>query len=554
MTSFQYQSSGLYQQIITSCRHLLSEQNRDPYQTSYGCFDRRYWAWKLVDYPEATFQRNVYPLAWLTQHLTQPDTGMTPVILTEAVQAGLMFAARAQHQNGSFDQAFPYEQSFGATAFLIHPLLKAFQIVQSSFDSVGAQVIVDCLQKACNFLCQHNEDHGHIANHLAGAVLSLLTAAQFLNEPRYRHRALDLLSNILAHQSSEGWFLEYEGADPGYQTLCLYYLAQVYCLHPDESLGNALGRAIKFLAWFIHPDGSFGGEYGSRRTSIYYPGGIALLSEEFPLAQAMTAFMLESILNGHTITLQDIDIANMAPLLSNYLLFFEAEGLSSNEFLPELPCQHKITFQDFSEAGLHIRGTQHYYAVVGLNTGGSLKVFNQTQKRLVFNDSGYVGQIKPNTFITSQITALPSRKLVQDDDIQLEVPFYEMPTVMPTPFRFIILRLLNLTLMRNIKIGNFVKRFLVNLLITQKRPIPLKLERQIKFESEKIEIVDKLTLEGNLALSYLECGRLFIGIHMASARYFQGLGDPIQASKPIQIDIQHLNEYQTIENHRQILL
>jgi len=50
--------------VETACRHLLSAQDRDPFSAAYGCFDRRYWGWKLIDFPEATFQRNVYPLAW----------------------------------------------------------------------------------------------------------------------------------------------------------------------------------------------------------------------------------------------------------------------------------------------------------------------------------------------------------------------------------------------------------------------------------------------------------------------------------------------------------
>ena len=54
----------LRQQTLDKCRHLLSEINRDPSSNLRGCFDRRFWAWKLVDFPDATFQRNLAPLAW----------------------------------------------------------------------------------------------------------------------------------------------------------------------------------------------------------------------------------------------------------------------------------------------------------------------------------------------------------------------------------------------------------------------------------------------------------------------------------------------------------
>jgi len=43
---------SLSDQVNITCRHLLSEINRDPSSSTYGCFDRRYWAWKLTDFPE----------------------------------------------------------------------------------------------------------------------------------------------------------------------------------------------------------------------------------------------------------------------------------------------------------------------------------------------------------------------------------------------------------------------------------------------------------------------------------------------------------------------
>jgi len=115
--------------VESACRHLLSEQNRDPYALTYGCFDRRYWGWKLVDYPEATYQRNVYPLAWLARQVktSQPEYAQ---VLNHAAISGLLYAVKIQHRDGSFDQAFPNEHSFGATAFLLDSLIKAYQLVR----------------------------------------------------------------------------------------------------------------------------------------------------------------------------------------------------------------------------------------------------------------------------------------------------------------------------------------------------------------------------------------------------------------------------------------
>jgi hypothetical protein len=82
----------------------------------------------------------------------------------------------------------------------------------------------------------------------------------------------------------------------------MYYLAQVYRLAPSERLRASLQASLEFLQYFVQPDGSFGGEYGSRRTEIYYPGGIALLGDEFPLAAAMSVRMLDAIEHRRTTT------------------------------------------------------------------------------------------------------------------------------------------------------------------------------------------------------------------------------------------------------------
>jgi hypothetical protein len=519
-------------QVLRTSRRLLSEQNRDPYTSSFGCFDRRYWSWKLADYPEATFQRNVYPLAWLIKNAA-PELEVEEEILSEAVQAGLSFAARIQHSDGSFDQAFPNEHSFGATAFLLHSLLEAYRIVQEAGSAEFRNQIERSLMRAADFLCRHEERHGRIANHLAGASLSMLASGHYFDEPRYKERARSLLEQILDCQSPEGWFWEYDGADPGYQSLCLYYLAKIHLLHPDGQLRSKLGKAIDFLSWFVHPDGTFGGEYGSRRTAIFYPGGLAVLASEIPLARSLIRFMLTSIAEGRTVTPDDVDLGNFAPIMENYIPVLEkGESLYEGES-PPLPCHLDGILRDFPHAKLHARGTTRYYAIVGVSNGGVMKVFDRHDEKLIWNDAGYVGQMMDGHYITSQMTSLERTYTVTPEEICFETSFYSMRRTAPTPARFLILRFLNLTLMRSLRLGNFIKRLLVKFFISSKQTVPLKLIRKIRFTEKNITVTDKI--EGKLSLRWLEYGRPFTAIHMASARYFEGEAGSFSA-KSIRVD------------------
>lgn len=506
--------------VTGTIRRLLSEQDRDRYSPTYGCFDRRYWAWKLVDFPEATFQRNVHSMAML---YTDPGSEFyRNPILFDSVVAGLRFAGTIQHRDGSFDQAFPNEHSFGATAFLLHSLLEAFRLVAAEVDCKTREEIEHALLRSAGFLSTHTEVHGYIANHRAAAVLSLLLTAEHFGDTRCRYTAEGLLQNLIEHQSPEGWFPEYDGADPGYQTLCLYYLAQVSQRLDTPALQVALNRAVTFVSHFAHPDGSFAGEYGSRRTAICYPGGLALLSRDFPLALALTRATCRAIATGHTVSLADVDMGNIAPVLSNYLCVLQTGVLEREERAPCLPWEESELRRDFPDAGLHVRGTDHYFAVLGASNGGVLRVFAKPGRRALWDDAGYVGQLADGTLVTTQMTRLENPCMVEDTRITLTSSFHEMPHALPTPFRFVLLRMANLTLMRSLWFRDLIKKLLVRLLVAPRQRCQMKLRRCVRFESHRVVVEDTISKSSTRKVKWLECGSRFVSVHMASAGYFEG--------------------------------
>jgi len=443
----------LREQVLNACRHLLSEINRDPATPTYGCFDRRYWAWKTIDFPEATFQRNLASLAWL---LVQPESSTQHAFLSQTIKAGLIYACQIQHKNGSFDQAYPYEASYGATAFLVPDLLDAYLAVKSQCSQQEQVQIEAMLSRAASFLNKHAELHGTISNHLAGAALALQRTAIFFENKADAEKAEKIVQFILDHQSTEGWYVEYGGADPGYQTLCMYYLAQFYQLTPENTeLRDSLAASLDFLQYFIHPDGTFGGEYGSRRTEIYYPGGIALLSVEFPIAAAMNKRMLDAIQNSQTTNLTDIDMGNTAPLLNNYI-----KALTCQELIPEceLPFTQDSITRDFPEAGMMIRSTAKYYCVVGASTGGVTKIFDKKSARLVLDDCGLLGLTSNGYPISTQMADPNQGWQTGENTLQVWGFFYQIKTSLPGPFNFMLLRFMNLTFMRLGFLNELVKK------------------------------------------------------------------------------------------------
>lgn len=527
----------------------LGEQDASPHSVTAGCFDRRYWAWKLVDFPEATFQRLVLPLAQLFNDPQSRFHGRPEVLA--AVRSGLACAGRLQHRNGSFDQAFPFEQSYGATAFLVYPLLEAARLVG---DHLTAQERSDADRTAragADFLRAHEERHGEISNHLAGAALSLLAAADRFGDARYDAAATRLVDGLLARQSPEGWLPEYGGADPGYQTLCLDYLSAVAERRPSDRLGAALDRAVEFLKWFVHPDGSVGGLYGSRRTSLVYLGGLARLAGGNRMAAAMRDAAAAAMGRGDIAGPATMDAGNLAPMLTStmtsllaprpLLKFGAAEAGSGAR--SDLPCNTHGARMDFPLAGLHVRSGAGYYAVCGASNGGTVTVFSRTTGRLLLDDGGYVAEAIDGHRLTTQTTGAAR---ITDDAIEIAVPFVRMAAAVPTPGQFLVLRFLNLTVMRSIAIGNWVKGRLVSLLMKGGAESALRLTRRLTFDEQGVHIHDRIENPHGQGLVSMTGGQPFSSIHMASAGYFHGarLGT---TRPPIVVGVQRLAQDRVVE-------
>lgn len=533
--------ANIRKQVFKACRRLLSEINRDAATPTCGCFDRRYWAWKTIDFPEATFQRNLSALAWMME---QPENDQQRAFYIDVIHKGLLYTTKIQHKSGSFDQAYPYEESYGATAFLLPDLIDAYLSVKNGCSIEEQTRIEAMISKATSFLYKRAELHGTISNHLAGAALALLKASRFLEKDTYAHKSQEIVHGIIGKQSPEGWYVEYGGADPGYQTLCIYYLAQVYQIAPEDNLRASLEASLYFLQYFIHPDGTFGGEYGSRRTEVYYPGGIALLSGEFPLAAAMSERMLAAIAKGQTVTLDNIDMGNTAPLLNNTI---KSLGFKISKKSILLPYTQKDLFKEFPQAGLMARSTEKYYCITGISNGGVVKLFNKESSQIALDDCGLLGETTSRGLISTQFSNADNEWQGNQDKIELTSAFYKIQATLPGPFNFLLLRLMNLTIMRVGFLNELVKKLLVRLLISGSQRVPLNRSRVITFKSASVEIKDKVTQTGALKLKWLRYGGKFSSIHMASARYFT----PAQLSKQMNqtLDTAQLDRKDMIKNN-----
>lgn len=501
-------------QIKNVLPRIFSLLDHDPTNKSYGCADRYWWSWKLTDFANGTFQGMAHGFARLLAHNLLPELIIKDSILhkIDIIFNGTKSIIRA---NGSLEEAFPFENSYCVTALVSYDLISCVMLIENHIDSSKKSTYIKIIEPMITFLKNNNETHAFISNHLATASVALYKW-NILTGENDDKIANKLLNKILKHQSDEGWFLEYEGADPGYQSLCTYYLADLHYHRPDLNLIEPLRRSIQFLTYFIHPDGSFGGLYGSRNTRFYYPAGFEILAEQIVEAKMIAATMRNSIQGFKVVTLVCMDDPNLIPMFNAYCFAATSKNLIAESI--NIPCQStKVWQKTFTKAGLLIGKGREHYTIISLHKGGVCYHFNKLETMI---NTGIIVENPAGDRFSTQAYQPQQHWEIKDNHIIINTPLTSLTRIMPTPFKFLILRLLCLTLMRVNSLNKIIKLSLVKLLITNKKSIPVFNIRTIKL-GNKIEITDNLQQNHNEQFKILSGINNYSSIHMASQGYWQ---------------------------------
>lgn len=515
------EGNNLYLSIVRDqIPRLLSLEDREPFSKTYGCFDRTHWGWKFTDFPGARFQEGVYTLAYLFCRSFVGNSLIAKDRVLEWARAGMNFWQKIQYADGSFDEAYPYEHSLAATAFTSFYIGEAFLLLQVYIHQQEQTELRRTFARAGDWLCKNDEYHGVLSNHLAVAAAALNIIYRICGEDKYQKRSNYFLQRIYDHQSPEGWYEEYGGADPGYQTHGTFYLARLWQFTQDAELFESLRNSLTFLKHFIHPNGTLGGEYGSRNTEFYFPAGLEILAHVLPEAALIAHFMRPAITQQTTAGLITVDIYNFFPMLNNYIFAAEhAQALDEIEGI--LPCQEKEGQIYFPQGGLFVKNSPAYYAVLGLSKGGVLKIYDRTTGNLHTSDCGYWAEVNNRQIISNQSLGQVTDWQVNETECMVHVNFVQVNQHVQSPWSFIGFRLFTLTLGRLPAVAYWIKNLLVHLLVRRRRKTPLRLLRRVHFEADAIFISDKLELTRKLQVHTLRSGEKFSTIHMGSSRYFQ---------------------------------
>lgn len=495
---------------------LAAQVDRNPHSSTRGSFSRTHWGWKFTDFPYPRFQEGVYALT----RLHGLDDPRNPLHQSAATEQWIMWGfenwASRQHGNGAFDEAYPFEQCLAATAFTGFYLGHAFMQWREKLPARLQQQLVGTFARAGRWLVNNDETHGLLSNHLGVAVAALEVMGRITGEAEFSKRARVFLDRILAHQSSEGWMQEYDGADIGYGTHGLFYLADYWRMTKDAGTLAACDRFATFLQDFMHPDGTIGGEYGSRNTEFYYPAGFEMLAGESRSCAAIAAGLRTSVRDRRVCGVWAMDDFNFMPMLNNML--FAMDSAADLAGAPPLPHQGPAFSRRYPEAGLWVVNTNATYSVIGLSKGGTASVFDKAQGRLVARHSGLMLSTGSRTFTSQDFTLKPSAEWSADgNSVTLNVPWKSVGTTVFSTWLFVAFRLFTVTLGRSAAISQRVKAILVHALIRRKQRPAVTHTRTIRLTETGVAVDDQLAgLPDGAVVSAVE---QFTAIHMGSSLY-----------------------------------
>ena len=498
-------------EAIAQIPKLLTLLDRNPHSPTYGCFDRNFWQYKIIDFPSGMAQEFVWPLA-LAYDTAVPDNPFyRQLVIRDLVEAGILYAARSAHKDGSCDDYFPYERAGGAAAFSLLAGVESYTLL-----GLNNPVALRFFEKRADWLAHHHES-GRLTNHQALIVLCLELVSQLLQTSKWDRAKVQRLEQVLSWQSSEGWFQEYEGCDPGYHTLTIFCLASIYQHKPDVRLKEALIKAVELAAHFIHPDGSYGGEYTSRNTYNFFPHGFELVGRWLPEALRINDCFLVGLANGLAPCYADDHIIGHHTW--NYLLAWR-------DFVPDrLPPARSRTCRIWlKEAQILIDRHQDIDGVstelyLALNKGGVFKLFRDN--KLVASDTQFSLQVLEGRKVRNAVGHLISdyQVYISEDEITIRGQLGWAKQKQMTPMNLLILRVVMLTFGRFFP--NLIRKLLQKMLITGKKDAPFRFLRQLRWQNERWCVTDELQAESwkDVITAGIGCDQT--SIYVVMSRTFQ---------------------------------
>jgi hypothetical protein len=289
-------------------------------------------------------------------------------------------------------------------------------------------------------------------------------------------------------------------------------LAWLYHLNPSPKLKESIERAVRLAAEFIHPDGSFGGEYGSRNTYNFFPHGFESAGRWMPEALSVNDRFLKGLAAGLSPCYGDDHIIGHHAW--SYLLAWR-------DFVAERPvasarARGRVWLK---EAGILIERRDDSEAYIALNKGGLFKIFRGD--RLIASDTQISVRAREGSKVKNAVAHLVDEydTHIEDDLVRVRGSLGWAKQARMTTIKLLTLRIVMLAGGRFFP--DLVRKLLQKMLVTGKEEAPFTFIRTLRWQDGKWRVSDELSARSWGSVESVGFGCDQTSIYVVMSRTYQ---------------------------------
>lgn len=501
-------------EILNSSKRLLTLLNRNVLENTAGSFDRDFWHFKTSDFSSASFQMGAACLAKL--YNLEGTSYYKNTNLLKYIERSIEFTLSIQHEDGSFDEWYVNERGWaGPTGYIMNAFLEVFELLNDELSGKAQKELKFLLNKGIDFLKKSSEGH-HLANHIAMVILPLTQAKMLLGRKDVQPK-LDELINLFKKVwiPEEGWSLEYDGADPGYQSGTLSFLAKCLKYEKNDFFEDVCKKSLEFISYFCYPSHFLAGSIGSRHTMTFFCSGVEACRNT-PLGARLSKFVSKQFEKDTIILSSHLDDHYMIYRL-NELLDAHTNVLKVRESVSvdPLPFEGTVFKKFFSKAGLYVQKTKNSYLVISLCRGGVIRLENLKGKCII-NDCGVV--CSRSAKIYSSLWQAENSFQFKENEFLISKELHDVSPKKFNPVTFVLFRLVSIMFVWNKTLAVRFKDLVRKALIFKGNKTNHQFKKKIVLENQKLSVEYEVELGSDL--DALQIGTEFFTRHVPQSRHF----------------------------------
>lgn len=486
-------TSSYFSFVLAELPRFFSQLDSNPLSKTYGSFDRQFWHLKRTDFSSSSLQQGSLVLACLYKYKFKQNPFFENPEASKLLTASLEYTFKLQHSDGSLDEWYPQERGWaGPTGYVLYSVIRSLELIGTMADSALLAKAETFAKRAVRHLLKY-EEIDVLSNHQAMGLLAIEAAEKFFKFSMDKSALAKLWQNFNSNFSEEGWSLEYDGCDPGYQSATLSFLSRIHRISGRDEIRSICLKQINFLQNMVYPDNSFGGAVGSRGTENVFQFGFEYWANEFESAKATADVLFSGLREGQVLAPGDQE--------DHYLIYRLVEFIECAAIGRDMADVHSSDNSHaatayFPESGILRISSSRYFGLLNLKKGGTGKLYSlQGSPESIFEDAGYFFEDKKGKLFTSSFIQDEREIKVEDSGVSITGYFnlYRRPVF--TPVTFLLFRLALIFIVHS-SLARLLKSWIRSKTMTKFAVVKdLKITRQISWNGN-MSVVDKISLKG----------------------------------------------------------